>query len=93
MHRCLLVPEILRTVCACVHINGRQSRSDLWVVALVCRSFYNASLDLLWREIRGLFPLLGTLPSDLWSGPLTRHETVCFIEYMICELILKYVYA
>ncbi|KAF8870457.1 hypothetical protein BD779DRAFT_1792006 [Infundibulicybe gibba] len=28
------------------------------------------------HEISGLLPLLKTLPSDLWSGPLTRREVV-----------------
>ncbi|KAF8887191.1 hypothetical protein BD779DRAFT_534420 [Infundibulicybe gibba] len=74
MHRCLLIPEILRIIC--VHISSHHQSCDLHGVVLVCRSFYNASLDLLWRDIAGLFPLLRTLPSDIWSGPLSPHEVV-----------------
>ncbi|KAF8870458.1 hypothetical protein BD779DRAFT_537688 [Infundibulicybe gibba] len=76
-HRCLLIPEILRIICLHIKIHHRRDRSrDLQAVALVCRSFYNASLDLLWRDVTGLLPLLRTLPSDVWSGPLTRHKAV-----------------
>ncbi|KAF8869317.1 hypothetical protein BD779DRAFT_1807135 [Infundibulicybe gibba] len=68
MHRCLLIPEILRIIC--VHASAHHRHRDLQAVALVCRSFYNASLDLLWRGIRGLLPLAKSLPSDMWDRPL-----------------------
>ncbi|KAF8887136.1 hypothetical protein BD779DRAFT_530305 [Infundibulicybe gibba] len=87
MHRCLLVPDILHVICA--HIRAcphwavgvdmyylREARRDLLTTALVCRGFCNPSLDQLWREIDGLYPLLTGLPSDMWSGPLTRRNVV-----------------
>ncbi|KAF8867591.1 hypothetical protein BD779DRAFT_1483164 [Infundibulicybe gibba] len=76
MHHCLLIPEILQVICA--HLRGisriQDWRRNLQAVALVCRNFHNATLDFLWYRIGGLLPLLRTLPSDVWSGPLTRHE-------------------
>ncbi|KAF8867592.1 hypothetical protein BD779DRAFT_1685590 [Infundibulicybe gibba] len=76
MHHCLLIPEILQVICA--HLRGISRIQDrdrnVQAVALVCRNFHNATLDLLWHSIGGLLPLLRTLPSDVWSGPLTCHE-------------------
>ncbi|KAF8887139.1 hypothetical protein BD779DRAFT_1672897 [Infundibulicybe gibba] len=87
MHRCLLVPDILRAICVhvsagpdwAVHIdmyNPSEARRDLLAMALVCHDFYNPTLDQLWREIDGLYPLLAGLPSDIWSGSLTRRNVV-----------------
>ncbi|KAF8887149.1 hypothetical protein BD779DRAFT_1786293 [Infundibulicybe gibba] len=74
MHRCLLIPEILRIIC--VHISTHHQSRDLLAVALVCRGFYNTSLDLLWRQIYGLLPLVRCLPSDIWSGPPANYNVV-----------------
>ncbi|KAF8887147.1 hypothetical protein BD779DRAFT_1672903 [Infundibulicybe gibba] len=74
MHRCLLVPEILRIICGHIRVD-HQSR-DLLAVALVCRSFYNISISLLWRQISGLLPLIKGLPSDVWRAPPIGHNAI-----------------
>ncbi|KAF8887138.1 hypothetical protein BD779DRAFT_1672896 [Infundibulicybe gibba] len=87
MHRCLLVPDILRAICAHISVrpdstvrmdvyNPGEARRDLLAMTLVCHNFYNPSLDQLWREIDGLYPLLTGLPPDIWSEPLTRRNVV-----------------
>ncbi|KAF8887135.1 hypothetical protein BD779DRAFT_1528264 [Infundibulicybe gibba] len=67
MHQCLLIQEILQVICA--HIN--YPRRDMLAVALVCRDFFDASMDQLWYHVSNLIPVLQCLPSDIWRTPLT----------------------
>ncbi|KAF8887142.1 hypothetical protein BD779DRAFT_530461 [Infundibulicybe gibba] len=75
MHRCLLIPVVLQTICIYIDNYPKRGR-DLLAMALVCRGFSKTSLDQLWREIDGLYPLLTKMPPDMWSGPLARHNVV-----------------
>ena len=76
MHACLNVDEIVRFV-------ARElvaSRFKATAVALACcrKSFEDPVLDVLWETQKELFPLLKSLPGDVWnkggctvSGPTT----------------------
>ncbi|KAF7979958.1 hypothetical protein HWV62_40404 [Athelia sp. TMB] len=61
MHRCLIVPEILSTILSSVNI----SLADLYQVALVCKSFCDPALDVLWgKGWMNLADLVKCLPAD-----------------------------
>ncbi|OAX42307.1 hypothetical protein K503DRAFT_863138 [Rhizopogon vinicolor AM-OR11-026] len=42
-------------------------KQTLLALALTCQSFTGPALDLLWRELDGLGPLIRCLPSSLWK--------------------------
>jgi hypothetical protein len=44
-----------------------QQSVTLASLARTCRAFEGPALDVLWREIEGLRPLLCTMPSDLFE--------------------------
>ncbi|KAG2156341.1 hypothetical protein DEU56DRAFT_906502 [Suillus clintonianus] len=81
MHACLLIPEILQHIFSDIHDvpsglppwdrfsqPGRQeSRRSLAALSLVCRSFKDIALDMLWAELKNLEPLFTCLPPDLWA--------------------------
>ncbi|KAG6810990.1 hypothetical protein H0H92_009530 [Tricholoma furcatifolium] len=72
MHRCLQIPEILNSIFS--QIIDTKPTEDRWVqfpgsialvnIALTCRSFKEPALNVLWRSILGLDPILRCLPSD-----------------------------
>ena len=73
VHECLRVPELFGLVCEALQqdwalSHQRYSRSPtLAVLARTCRDFEGPALDVLWREVSGLRPLLCTMPSDLFE--------------------------
>ncbi|KAF8887125.1 hypothetical protein BD779DRAFT_1722447 [Infundibulicybe gibba] len=69
MHRCLLIQEVLRIICT--HV-GTLPRRNLLAVALVCRHFFDPSMDSLWHEVPTFPSVLKWLPSDIWRVPLTH---------------------
>ncbi|KAF8887124.1 hypothetical protein BD779DRAFT_1722443, partial [Infundibulicybe gibba] len=71
MHRCLFIQEVLRMIC--MHV-GTYLRRNLLAVALVCRHFFDPSMDCFWLEIPSLLPVLGCLPPDIWRTPLTHRR-------------------
>lgn len=42
-------------------------RESLLALALTCKSFAGPALDLLWRHLGGLEPLIKYLPQSLWK--------------------------
>jgi len=63
IHQCLLVHELFGLVCEVL----TQRRTTLASLARTCRAFEGPALDVLWRNIEGLRPLLCTMPSDLFE--------------------------
>jgi hypothetical protein len=51
---------------------GFSRNKTLLALALTCKSFTGPALDLLWRELDGLDPLIRCLPPTLWK--LERRE-------------------
>ena len=71
VHRCLLVPELFSLVCEVLthdyEMRLSQPSATLAPLARTCRAFEGPALDVLWRKIEGLPPLLCTMPSDLFE--------------------------
>ena len=72
VHRCLLVPELFSLVCEALRhdrcdMRLRRRLATLASLARTCHAFEGPALDVLWREIEGLRPLLCTMPSDLFE--------------------------
>ena len=70
MHHCLQIPEILGNICEYLYspqwkVKGR--RSDLLVFALVCKTFLEPSLCVLWKSVGSFARLIKTFPADAWS--------------------------
>ncbi|KAF8869319.1 hypothetical protein BD779DRAFT_1682338 [Infundibulicybe gibba] len=71
MHRCLLIQEVLHLICADI---STYPCPDLLALALVCRRFFDASMDHFWRSVPDLLPVLWCLPTNIWRVPLTRRS-------------------
>jgi len=57
---------------------GPSRNKTLLALALTCESFTEPALDLLWRELDGLDPLIRCLPPTLWK--LERREARGVLE-------------
>jgi hypothetical protein len=63
MHISLLATEILLHIFAIIHDDfGRDSRTILAALARTCRTFKEPALDMLWRNIDGLKPIVSCMP-------------------------------
>lgn len=73
IHECLRVPEVFGLICEALQQDWALSKEPynrsptLAVLARTCRDFEGPALDVLWREVSGLRPLLCTMPSDLFE--------------------------
>ncbi|KAG1816828.1 uncharacterized protein BJ212DRAFT_1480683 [Suillus subaureus] len=61
MHSALQNFDIICTICSYVH------RGSLPALASTCRVFERPALDVLWRNLRSVEPLVKCLPSDLFG--------------------------
>jgi len=65
MHHCLRVDEILRLL-ACALV-GSGTKATAAVLACCCKNFEDPVLDVLWGTQNRLFPLLKSLPGEVWK--------------------------
>ena len=65
MHPCLSVDEILRLI-ACELVTSTEWKAAL-ALACCCKSFEDPVLDALWEPQDRIFPLLESLPGDVWN--------------------------
>ena len=65
MHHCFSVDEILRLL-ACTLV-ASEAKATAVALACSCRSFEDPVLDALWKTQDQLFPLLKSLPGDVWK--------------------------
>ncbi|KII86179.1 hypothetical protein PLICRDRAFT_280623 [Plicaturopsis crispa FD-325 SS-3] len=69
MNRCLRISDITSLVCSeLLDAHGRASLGDLARLARTCRALCDPALDILWRTLWSLNPLICTLPADLWES-------------------------
>ena len=66
MHSCLYITEILSIIFTTLH------RSHLPVVARICRAWEKPALDVLWKSIDDLLPLIDLFPQDSRTLSLPR---------------------
>ncbi|TFK32394.1 hypothetical protein BDQ12DRAFT_502547 [Crucibulum laeve] len=67
MHSCLMTEDILVTILQWVHDDSNDGKRTLAILARTCKTFKEIALDILWREIPNLAPLVRTLPVDTWE--------------------------
>ncbi|GLB44364.1 hypothetical protein LshimejAT787_1602940 [Lyophyllum shimeji] len=65
MHRCLKVAEIQSTIFECY--DADQESSTLASLARTSTAFTESALNLLWRDLHSLAPLIMVMPDDLWN--------------------------
>jgi hypothetical protein len=66
MHPALQNFDIICTICLYVH------DKSLPALASTCRIFERPALDVLWRNLQSVEPLVKCLPSDLFGTELGR---------------------
>ncbi|OAX30957.1 hypothetical protein K503DRAFT_870818 [Rhizopogon vinicolor AM-OR11-026] len=69
--RAMSISELRWNIFQMVDAGSYARNMTLLALALTCKSFTEPALDLLWRELHGLSPLIRCLPSSLWklNGP------------------------
>ena len=60
VHKALEIPEILRLVYDCLAQEGK--KRTLTCMAQACRAFTESALNVIWRNLVGVIPLLSVLP-------------------------------
>ena len=70
MHPCLTVDEVVRNIANLFH--SKEAKS-LLCLGLACRAFYDPAMDVLWRSLRSIDPLLRCLPRDVIANTSDRH--------------------
>ena len=66
MHRCFEVLEILNHILDFV-LQSEGGQKSLAALAISCRTFQDPALDVLWRRLPCIGPLVRCLPSDAWE--------------------------
>lgn len=79
---CLTVPELLFVIFDSRDRHGHRIL-NLRNVALVCKTFLEPALDLLWSIQTDLRPLLKCFPADLWE------ETSLDPWKFVCTLLVR----
>jgi hypothetical protein len=64
--RTMSMPELRWKIFQLVDLEPSREKT-LLALALTCESFTGPALDLLWRELDGLGPLIRCLPPTLWK--------------------------
>ncbi|PSS32093.1 hypothetical protein PHLCEN_2v2134 [Hermanssonia centrifuga] len=65
MHRCLLVTEIFQLIAQFADLAPSDHPSPSAVLAQTCRHFHEPALDIRWRALISLCPLLACFPDDV----------------------------
>ena len=65
MHACLNAHEIVRLIAH--ELITSKAKATTAALSCCCKSFEDPALDALWNTQEELFPLLGTLPRDVWN--------------------------
>lgn len=71
MHNCLYISEILQLI---FQYASESSKSPLVALACTCRLFSEPALDLLWREIDNVSPLIKCMPSHTWIEEVSQFD-------------------
>ncbi|KAG1729246.1 hypothetical protein EDB19DRAFT_1881820 [Suillus lakei] len=88
LSRCMIIPDLQWKIFQLVHDTFMEcSRNKtLLALALTCKSFTGPALDLLWRDLCGLAPLVRCLSQSLWkhvNGKLEFRRTMTFDDWSI----------
>ncbi|OBZ68782.1 hypothetical protein A0H81_11282 [Grifola frondosa] len=73
MHRSLLLEEIAQHIFEALH--AADQLSTLASLAVTCRRFHGPALDVLWKEIYDLAPLVKCFPADAWVVELDQQTS------------------
>jgi hypothetical protein len=69
MHRALEIPEVLLSMFDEVYFGSDRGKSDTLSLALTCKRFQEPALDVLWRLLPTIFPLILCLPDNALKLP------------------------
>lgn len=63
MHRCLEVEDVVYLIL--MQCCGQRDRKSVTRLARTCRAFYEPAMDVIWRKLDSLGPLLECMPKTL----------------------------
>ncbi|RDB17368.1 hypothetical protein Hypma_001836 [Hypsizygus marmoreus] len=89
MHRCLGVLDVLQNIFSLVFQSPTHGSMDLAQLAVTCQLFRAPALDILWRTLPNLAPLIRCIPDDAWSlvgNYLSLRRTVADSEWARCNI-------
>ena len=74
-HRVFSIGELQLNILDKVAFRGRISNSQFYSLALTCKIFLDYALDALWENMLDIFPLLLTLPPDVYLAQ--QEKCIC----------------
>jgi hypothetical protein len=67
MHHCLRIAEILAIVLHFLVEDANRGAREILPLLKTCKALYEPALDILWRDLDILAPLVMCLPGDAWK--------------------------
>ena len=67
MHHCLRIREILTTIIHFLVEDAKRGARQVLPLLKTCKALYEPALDVLWRDLDILAPLVMCLPGDVWK--------------------------
>lgn len=76
MHRCLEIHDIVCLLCDALDevAPWEEASSNFLNMALTCRGFLDPGLNMLWKSITNLDPIISCLPGNLWKTTNFRED-------------------
>jgi len=77
MHQCLTIPEVQSLIFNHFQPDiSCEDRATLARLAWTCRAFTDTALDVLWRHLLWLAPLVQVMPDNLWTFQVARRTKI-----------------
>jgi hypothetical protein len=67
MHHCLRIAEILTMIMNFLVGDAERGNREVLSLLKTCKALYDPALDILWRDLDILAPLVMCLPGDVWK--------------------------
>jgi hypothetical protein len=67
MHHCLQIAEITPLIMAFLVQDENRGARGVLPLLKTCKVFYEPALDILWRDLDTMAPLVMCLPGDVWK--------------------------
>ncbi|KAG2143795.1 uncharacterized protein EDB93DRAFT_1251848 [Suillus bovinus] len=92
MHKCLQIAELFDVVCKRVLATGHQG--SLAALCRTCRLFHEPALDVLYRSLESLHPLLFCIPTIVTIGnKITTFKELCISDWQRMQYYAKRVHS
>ncbi|TCD69600.1 hypothetical protein EIP91_007022 [Steccherinum ochraceum] len=79
--KCLLISEIMEKILGHAH-DFEEGLPTLAAMAASCKTFCDPAMDVLWREVADVVPIMQCLPADAWQVTATPRAPLLNDRYL-----------